>query len=115
MDDYVRRVELRVASSLASFIENEAIPGTGLDPVVFWGEVNLIFRTFAHRNLALLEKRDVLQTTIDSWHMKRRNQHHDDGAYQEFLTEIGYLVPEPAPFLIDPPHVDREVFGVAGP
>jgi len=42
-------------------------------------------------------------------------QAFDGAAYQAFLTSIGYLVPEPPSFQIDPQNVDDEVARLAGP
>ena len=64
---------------------------------------------------ACSNKRDDLQAQIDTWHTARAGQAWDAAAYQAFLTEIGYLVPEPAPFKIDTANVDAEVATMAGP
>jgi len=56
-----------------------------------------------------------LQALIDSWHLHRKGKPIDMGEYRAFLTEIGYLVPEPAPFEIGPQNVDAEIACMAGP
>ncbi|MBB3980730.1 malate synthase [Sphingobium fontiphilum] len=112
---FVDRAGLQVASELVDFIENRALPGTGVDTAAFWTGAAGIFATLAPRNAALLAKRDDLQAKIDAWHKARFGQPIDQAEYQGFLREIGYLVPEPAPFAIGSENVDDEVACMAGP
>ncbi|HUD90366.1 malate synthase G [Sphingobium sp.] len=114
-DRMIEKAGLQVAEQLADFIDSRALPGTGIASDAFWTGVADIFARFAPDNAALLRKRDTLQAQIDSWHEQRRGQPHDANAYQAFLREIGYLVPEPAPFAIGSEHVDDEVARLAGP
>ena len=111
----IDRAGLQVAASLAAFIEDQALPGTGIEPEAFWAGAADIFARFAPDNVALLRKRDTMQAQIDSWHEQRAGQPHDAAAYQAFLREIGYLVAEPAPFTIGSENVDDEVARLAGP
>jgi malate synthase len=115
MSGYVERSGLQVAAVLAEFVETRALPGTGLAADAFWAGAADIFVRFAPRNAALLDKREDLQAQIDAWHKGRAGQPQDMEAYTAFLTEIGYLVPEPAPFTVSPQNVDRELALVAGP
>ena len=115
MSGYVERSGLQVAESLAAFIEARALPGTGLAADAFWAGAADIFGKFAPRNAALLAKREDLQAKIDAWHKDRAGQPQDMAAYKAFLTEIGYLVPEPAPFSVSPQNVDAELATTAGP
>ncbi|WP_298395955.1 malate synthase G [Sphingobium sp.] len=114
-DRMIDKAGLQVAEQLANFIETRALPGTGIAPDTFWNGAAAIFARFAPENAALLRKRDTLQAQIDSWHEQRRGQPHDAAAYQSFLHDIGYLVPEPAPFTIGSEKVDDEVARMAGP
>ncbi|WP_419826009.1 malate synthase G [Sphingomonas sp.] len=114
-EQMVDRAGLKVAASLAEFIEARALPGTGIEPDAFWAGVAGVFARFAPENAELLRIREEMQARIDAWLEARAGQPWDAGAYRAFLGEIGYLVPEPAPFAIDPPHVDREVAAIAGP
>jgi malate synthase len=115
MGEFVERAGLSVAGSLARFIEEQALPGTGLSADAFWSGTARIFSVFAPQNRDLLEKRDTLQAQIDDWHKARRGQVHDAKAYQDFLRGIGYLAPEPAPFKIGVDKVDDELAVIAGP
>jgi malate synthase len=106
---------LKVAATLVRFLEDRAIPGTGVAPAAFWRGLADIYARFAPENRALLAKRDDTQSRIDSWHMARAGEPIDQPAYQSFLREIGYLVDEPEPFAIAPERVDDEVALLAGP
>ncbi len=105
---------LKVATELADFIEHEALPGTGLEPNRFWTAIADIIGRFGPENRRLLDRRDALQQQIDAWHVAHPGA-VDPAAYRVFLTEIGYIVPEPAPFSIETTGVDPEIADVAGP
>lgn len=115
MTEFLDRAGLSVDSRLAEFIEARALPGTGLDVVKFWADFAALLGKFAPGNAALLAKREDLQAQIDAWHEARAGQAHDAAAYQAFLRDIGYLVPEPAPFKIGTRNVDPEIATMAGP
>ncbi|WP_374395759.1 malate synthase G [Sphingopyxis sp.] len=115
MTDFLDRNGLSVDSRLVDFIETKALPGTGLDSAKFWRDFADLLGRFAPENAALLAKREDLQAKVDAWHRAREGQAHDAAAYQAFLREIGYLVPEPAPFKVGTADVDPEIATMAGP
>ena len=115
MTDLQTRAGLQVAASLANFIEQQALPGTGVEPEKFWSGLANIFAKFAPENRALLAERDRIQAEIDRWHRDRQGQPLDAASYQKFLRDLGYLVDEPAPFKIQSKNVDAEVATMAGP
>jgi malate synthase len=115
MTDTLDRAGLRVAASLVRFIEDRALPGTGIAPDAFWTGAAAVFARFAPENRRLLAVRDDLQAKIDAWHDGRKGQSQDAEAYRAFLEEIGYLVPEPTPFAADTANIDEEVAAMAGP
>ena len=102
-----------VDRDLHSFIEREVLPGLDLEPETFWNGVAAIFDRFTARNRQLLLKRGDLQRQIDAWH--HTGGRIDGAAYQDFLTTIGYLAPEPVPFRITTENVDAELASLAGP
>ncbi|WP_404481786.1 malate synthase G [Novosphingobium sp. BL-52-GroH] len=115
MTDRVDRSGLKVDAELAQFVEEQVLPPIGQDAAAFWQGFAQLVATFAPRNRALLATRDSLQARIDAWHGERAGKPIDQGEYQAFLREIGYLVPEPAPFTIDTKGVDPEIASMAGP
>ena len=115
MGDFHDKAGLQVAAALVHFIDERALPGTGLDPDTFWRGVAAIFHRFAPENKALLATRDALQEKIDAWHLERPGQPIDPREYQSFLTDIGYLVPQPLSFEVTTTNVDDEIARMAGP
>ncbi|MEM7721595.1 MAG: malate synthase G [Pseudomonadota bacterium] len=115
MTERVTRDGLQVASELAAFLENEALPGTGVDPAAFWSGFSALLHDLAPKNAALLAHRETLQQKIDAWHIARKGQPHDGDAYQDFLREIGYLARDGDDFQIDTSKIDPEIATVAGP
>ena len=115
MTDMQTRAGLSVAASLAAFIEHKALPGTGITAEKFWSGLADLFAKFAPENRRLLAERDRIQAKLDEWHTQHPGALQDMQAYQAFLREIGYLVPEPAPFKIGSQNVDDEVAKMAGP
>ena len=115
MTSRVDRDGLQVAAELAEFIETRALPDTGVDVAAFWKGFSSLLHDKAGKNAALLDKRESLQKQIDDWHIAHRGQPHDADAYQAFLREIGYLLPECDAFEIETSKVDPEIATVAGP
>ncbi len=115
MTDRVPVGNLRVAKVLYDFVNSEALPGTGIDPDSFWAGVDKVVTDLTPRNSDLLRRRDELQAQIDKWHRHRVIDPHDPEAYRQFLTEIGYLEPEPDDFTITTSGVDPEITTTAGP
>lgn len=106
MTERVQVGGLQVAKVLFDFVNNEAIPGTGIAADQFWSGAEAVINDLAPKNRALLAKRDAIQAQIDAWHQARAGQAHDAAAYKAFLQEIGYLLPEPADFKITTENVD---------
>ena len=106
---------LQVAKVLYDFVQNEAIPGTGVDADAFWAGAEQVINDLAPRNRELLAKRDEIQGKVDAWHSEHPGTGYDAAAYKAFLTEIGYLLPEPAEFAISTTGVDDEITTTAGP
>lgn len=109
------RAGVSVDGELAAFIEQKALPGTGLTPDVFWAGFTQILARFASENRELLAERDRIQASLDQWHRERRGETLDSTEYQKLLRDLGYLVPEPAPFRIESQSVDAEIATMAGP
>jgi len=115
MTERLDRAGLQVEAVLARFVEDEALPGTGIESGAFWTGFAALLADFAPKNRALLARRDELQAKIDAWHIARRGQPHDHAAYKAFLADIGYLLPEGPAFSIETANVDPEVAKIPGP
>ncbi|MCY4128941.1 MAG: malate synthase G [Gammaproteobacteria bacterium] len=115
MSSRVDRSGLQVDSTLDSFIANEALPETGVDPEAFWQGFADLVAELTPRNTELLRVRDELQEQIDEWHLQRRGSLIGLEDYKAFLHEIGYLVKEGDDFQIATENVDPEIAEIAGP
>ncbi|MBO6771320.1 MULTISPECIES: malate synthase G [unclassified Thalassospira] len=115
MTQRIQKGGLQIATVLHDLVANEIIPGTGISSDQFWASFEKLVTELGPRNKELLAKRDALQAKIDEWHLSRQDQARDPAAYKEFLTEIGYLLPEGDDFYIGTTNVDPEIARVAGP
>ncbi|WP_026470488.1 malate synthase G [Alkanindiges illinoisensis] len=108
----IQQGNLSIAKELYDFIENEALAGTGVDSATYWKNFEQVVSDLTPKNKELLAKREELQAQIDEWH--RNNPGFDKTAYQAFLREIGYIVPEGDDFQITTENVDEEIATLAG-
>ncbi|AFR49280.1 MULTISPECIES: malate synthase G [unclassified Gordonia (in: high G+C Gram-positive bacteria)] len=120
MSDRITVNGLQVATVLHDFINNEALPGSGVDADAFWAGAASVIADLAPRNRELLAVRDELQTKLDAWHRDHKDADLTPGTadfdeYTSYLTEIGYLAEVPADFQITTSNVDREIADTAGP
>ncbi|WP_338475858.1 malate synthase G [Pseudomonas khavaziana] len=115
MTEHVQVGGLQVAKVLFDFVNNEAIPGTGITADQFWAGADKVIHDLAPKNKALLAKRDDFQARIDTWHQTHAGQAHNPVAYKAFLQDIGYLLPEAADFQASTQNVDDEIAHMAGP
>ena len=115
MNDTVQSHGLQVARVLHEFVEAECLPGTGISSDAFWGGFSSLVRELGPRNARLLQRRDELQAQVDAWHRQSPGAGFDAVRYKSFLQQVGYLLPEGAPFTIDTANVDAEIATLAGP
>ncbi|MDI3094202.1 malate synthase G [Priestia megaterium] len=113
MTNYKQVGNLKVAPVLYQFINEEALPGSGLSTEKFWSDFEALVTEFTPVNKRLLEKRDQLQAQINAWHQE--NPDGDFSEYKSFLTRIGYLEDKTEDFLIGTEGVDSEIAYQAGP
>jgi malate synthase len=115
MAQHIDRAGLSVDAGLAAFVEDSALPGTGIKADDFWTGLAEAVVRLNPQTRALLARRQEIQGRIDAWHLAHRGQPHDPAAYHAHLADIGYLVPEGAPFTIDTTGCDPEITQVPGP
>jgi len=106
---------LQISDDLKNFLSNEVLDGLDMDSEYFWSSFEQILNDFGPRNKALLEKREIIQSRIDEWHIERRGKKHNHVEYKDFLKEIGYLVEDKGDFHISTDNVDPEIKTIAGP
>jgi malate synthase len=115
MSKYVSQNGIQIAQELFDFVNDRALPETGVDGTQFWAGFANLLGKFAPRNADLLAKREDIQAQIDTWHIDHKGQPIDQAEYQAYLKSIGYLVEEPAAFSITTENVDPEIATMAGP
>ena len=115
MTDRTKAGALQVDTELYDFINNEALPGTGVSPETFWSGFDRLVHDLSPRNRELLATRDDLQGKIDDWYQENRDGAIDLAEYKAVLQEIGYLVPEGDDFTVSTANVDTEISSIAGP
>ena len=115
MTDRIAAGGLQVDKELYDFINDEALPGTGVSPEAFWSGFDRLVHGLAPRNRELLAKREDLQRRIDAWYRENHDEPIDLPEYKAMLQEIGYLVPEGEDFAATTANVDPEISTVAGP
>ncbi len=113
--DRVAAGGLQVDKELYDFINDEALPGTGVSQEAFWSGFDRLVHGLAPRNRELLAKREDLQRRIDAWYRENHDEPIDLPEYKAMLQEIGYLVPEGGDFSATTANVDPEISTVAGP
>ncbi|KYD15774.1 malate synthase G [Saccharococcus caldoxylosilyticus] len=114
MEQYVKIGNLQVSTLLYEFINEEVLPGSGVDGKKFWKDFETLIADLTPRNKELLARRDEIQAKLNEWHKKHRGS-FDMEQYKAFLTEIGYLEPEVEDFEITTEGVDEEITVQAGP
>lgn len=113
MSERIQVGGLQVAPLLYDFVNQQALPNTGVSEEQFWSKFEAIINDLTPRNRELIAKRDAIQAQIDAWHCD--NKDADFAAYKAFLQEIGYLLPEGEDFSVSTDNVDPEVATLAGP
>ena len=106
---------LKIDEGLVKFINEDAIPGTGLDKNHFWTEFSKVVHELAPLNKSLVQKREEIQKKIDEWHVSNKDNIIDKNKYKEFLKSINYIVEEKDNFKISTSNVDEEISSIAGP
>lgn len=115
MANSVKVGSLEIASPLHDLVENQIAPGSGMAPEKFWAAFEQLVVKMMPKNQALLEKRDEMQAKIDAYHRENMSQPVDPVAYQQFLSDIGYIVDPGDTFTISTENVDPEITTIAGP
>ena len=107
--------QLKIDEGLYRLVQDEIAPGTGVEADAFWKSLGEIVADLAPKNRALLNKRDALQQRIDEWYLSTKGEPVEPNEYEEFLAEIGYLLPEGGDFHATTTNVDPEIATISGP
>ena len=114
-EKYIKIKNLSISDKLLNFVNNELLPGTEIKKENFWDGFDKCVHELAPKNKALLEIREKLQSSIDSWHKDKKNEKFDNKEYKQFLEKIGYLKKPGPDFKIKTKNVDTEIAKICGP
>ena len=114
-EKYIKIKNLSVSDKLLNFVDNELLPGTKIKKENFWDGFDKCVHELAPKNKELLEIREKLQGSIDSWHKDKKNEEFDNKEYKQFLEKIGYLKKPGPDFKIKTKNVDVEIAKICGP
>ena len=107
--------QLKIDEGLYRLVQDEIAPGTDVEADAFWISLGEIVADLAPKNRTLLDKRDALQQRIDEWYLSTKGEPVEPDEYEDFLAEIGYLLPEGGDFQATTANVDPEIADVSGP
>ena len=107
--------KMEVSAELKDFLEKEVLDGIDVAPDFFWKTLENLIYVYGPINKKLLEKRKLIQSKIDNWHLENNSSDFNFMEYKNFLYEIGYIVPESESFSINTKNVDDEICKIAGP
>ena len=114
-EKYTKIKNLSISEKLLNFVNKELLPGTKIKKENFWNGFDKFVHVLSPKNKKLLENREKLQKTIDSWHKDRKGRKINIKKYIEFLKKIGYLKKTGADFKIKTKNVDAEIANICGP
>ena len=114
-EKYIKIKNLSISEKLINFVNNELLPGTKIKKESFWNGFDKYAHELSPKNKKLLENREKLQKTIDSWFKNRKGKKFDLKKYIQFLKKIGYLKKPGKKFKIKTKNLDTEISKVCGP
>ena len=106
---------LWIEEPLHDFLEMEVLPGSMVNPELFWKGFSNLIKNYSPLNKQLLKKRDYLQKEINAWHQNQIGKKINPQVYKSFLLEIGYLMSEGDDFQIETKDIDPEIGVMSGP
>ena len=114
-EEYLKVSNLSVSKNLYDFINNEALPNSGISSNQFWRGLSSSLEILVPINKKLLDDRRKLQLEIDRWHLNNNKNTFDLDGYETFLKKIGYLKKEGPDFKIKTKNLDVEISNIPGP
>ena len=112
---FISTDKIQIAKPLYDLVNDEIIPGTGVDQENFWTSLSQIVDKLSNENRQLLDQRTQIQKKIDDWHKDNRSNQFDIKKYKSFLQKIGYIQPKSPEFKISTKGIDDEISNIAGP
>ena len=114
-EKFVKILDLSISEVLLSFINKELLPGTKISKDRFWRGFNRAVHELSKKNKELIEIREKIQKSIDSYHLEKKGKKIKLNEYKKFLNKINYLKKNGPNFQIQTKNVDKEISSVCGP
>ena len=114
-EKFIKTNDLSVSHILLNFVNKELLPGTGISSKQFWKGFSNTEHDLSPKNKRLLEKREKIQKSIDSFHLERKGKKFNFNEYKIFLQKTGYLKKSGPNFKIETKNVDKEISSICGP
>ena len=114
-EKFVKILDLSISEVLLSFINKELLPGTKISKDRFWRGFNRAVHDLSKKNKELIEIREKIQKSIDSYHLEKKGKKIKLNEYKKFLNKINYLKKNGPNFHIQTKNVDEEISSICGP
>jgi len=114
-EKFIKTCDLSVSNILLGFVNKELLPGTGISSNQFWKGFSKTVHDLSPKNKKLLETREKIQKSIDSFHLERKDKKFNFNEYKIFLKKIDYLKKSVPNFKIETKNVDKEISNICGP
>ena len=114
-EKFVKIHDLSVSNILLSFVNKELLPGTKISKDHFWKGFNKSIHDLAKKNKELIDTREKIQKSIDSYHLEKKGKKINLKDYKNFLKKINYLKQNGPNFKIQTKNVDKEISSICGP
>ena len=114
-EKFVKILDLSISEVLLSFVNKELLPGTKISKDRFWRGFNRAVHELSKKNKELIEIREKIQKSIDSYHLEKKGKKIKLNEYKKFLNKINYLKKNGPNFHIQTKSVDEEISSICGP
>ncbi len=114
-EKFLKINDLSVSTVLLNFVNNELLPGTGIKKQQFWKGLSKTVHDLSPKNKELLETREKIQKSIDTFHLERKGKKFNLKEYRNYLNKIGYIQKKGRNFKIQTKNLDREISSICGP
>ena len=114
-EKFLKIYDLSVSDVLLNFVNKELLPGTNIAKNKFWKGLSETLHNLSSKNKKLLETREKIQKSIDSYHLERKGKKFNFNEYKNYLRKINYIQKAGPDFKIQTKNVDKEISSICGP
>ena len=114
-ENFIKIYDLSVSNVLLNFVNKELLPGTNISKNRFWKGLSETLHILAPKNKKILETREKIQKSLDSFHLERKGRRFNSSEYKKYLKKINYIKKVGPNFKIQTKRVDKEISSICGP